>query len=85
MTFNRLAVYALILAFTSAPALAQDNKRVPSPMIPAPAASSSKPPTTGVAPTSVSTKAYDVPVLRLKKALKLNFGKEDEQLFSRAF
>jgi len=35
--------------------------------------------------SSVSTKAYDVPVLRLKKALKLNFGKEDEQLFSRAF
>jgi len=43
MTFNRFAVYAFILAFTSAPALAQDNKRVPSRMIPAPAASSSKP------------------------------------------
>ena len=56
MTLNRLAMYALILAVTSAPALAQDNKRVPSPMIPAPAASSSKPSTTGAAPTSVSTK-----------------------------
>ena len=56
MTFNRLAVYAFILAFSSAPALAQDNKRVPPPMIPAPAASSSKPSTTGAAPTSVSTK-----------------------------
>jgi DNA uptake protein ComE-like DNA-binding protein len=55
MAVNRLAVYALILTFTSAPALAQDNKRVPSPMIPAPAASSSKP-STGAAPTSVSTK-----------------------------
>jgi competence protein ComEA len=56
MTFNRLAVYALILAFTSAPVLAQDNKPTPSPMIPAPAATSSKPSTTGAAPTSVSTK-----------------------------
>jgi hypothetical protein len=37
----------------------------------------------GFGPMSwLSTKAYDVPVLRLKRAFKLNFGKEDGQRFS---
>ena len=56
MTFNRLAVSVLTLAFISAPALAQDNKPVPSAITPAPAASPSKPSTTGAATSSVSTK-----------------------------
>ena len=56
MTFNRLAVSILTLAFISGPALAQDNKPLPSAITPAPAASTSKPSTTGAAPTSVSSK-----------------------------